>query len=54
VAIDNVTSRIMMPSPIPARTLLQRAPAANQTCVVRANVSSCGYGAQQKGQRRCP
>ena len=42
------------PSPIPARTLLQRAVAANQTCVVRANVSSCGYGTQQKGQRRLP
>src|SRR5580698_3392057 len=54
VAMENVASRIMIPSPIPARTLLQRAPAANQTCVVRANVSSCGYGTQQKGQPRCP
>jgi hypothetical protein len=44
----------MIRSPIPARTLLQRAPAANQTCVVRANVSSCGYGPQQKRAATLP
>src|SRR5580692_4206784 len=53
VAKVNVASRSMMPLPrflIPAPGLLlrQRAPAANQTCVVRANVSSCGYGTQTK------
>src|SRR5579862_1672918 len=55
----NVASRSMKPFPqflIPAPGLLLRqcAPAANQTCVVRANVSSCEFGTQQKGQRRCP
>ena len=45
-------SRFLIPAP--GLLLWQRAPAANQTCVVRANVSSCGHGAQQKGQRRCP
>src|SRR6202043_2008700 len=48
VAKENAASRIMMSFPIFAPTILQHTPRANQTCVVRANVSSCGYATQQK------
>src|ERR1700722_19868892 len=51
VAKVNIATRSIMPLPrflIPAPgLLLDRAPAANQTCVVCADVSSCGYGGQQ-------